>query len=137
MKERDKEYYNKKIGELYAVIENQEKIIRDLQEKINTYENPEDLTLFYMWIDSKAKDKIKELQQEKDTLYSALIATRTKYNNDKARYRRKAKRYKQIIDRAIEYVEPLLTDREDKFYIICSYNKMVLLEILNCRNRKI
>lgn len=34
MKERDKEYYNKKIGELYAVIENQEKIIRDLQEKI-------------------------------------------------------------------------------------------------------
>lgn len=33
MIERDKEYYNKKIGELYAVIENQEKIIRDLQEE--------------------------------------------------------------------------------------------------------
>lgn len=28
-----KEYYNKKIGELYAVMENQEKIIRDLQEE--------------------------------------------------------------------------------------------------------
>lgn len=33
MIERDKEYYNQKISELYAVIENQEKIIRDLQEK--------------------------------------------------------------------------------------------------------
>jgi uncharacterized protein YlxW (UPF0749 family) len=33
MIERDKEYYNQKISELYAVIENQEKIIRDLQEE--------------------------------------------------------------------------------------------------------
>ena len=33
MIERDKEYYNKKISELYAVIDNQEKIIRELQEK--------------------------------------------------------------------------------------------------------
>lgn len=60
MIERDKEYYNQKISELYSIIENQEKIIRDLQEKINTYENPEDLTLFYMWIDNKAKDKLKQ-----------------------------------------------------------------------------
>jgi predicted transcriptional regulator len=33
MIERDKEYYNQKISELYAVIENQEKIIRDLQQE--------------------------------------------------------------------------------------------------------
>ena len=33
MTERDKEYYNQKISDLYAVIENQEKIIRDLQEE--------------------------------------------------------------------------------------------------------
>lgn len=33
MTERDKEYYNQKIGELYSIIENQEKIIRDLQEE--------------------------------------------------------------------------------------------------------
>lgn len=36
---------------------------QQLKEKINQYENPEDLTLFYMWIDEKAKDKMKELQQ--------------------------------------------------------------------------
>lgn len=33
MIERDKEYYNQKISELYSIIENQEKIIRELQEK--------------------------------------------------------------------------------------------------------
>ena len=33
MIERDKEYYNQKISELYKVIENQEKIIGELQEK--------------------------------------------------------------------------------------------------------
>lgn len=38
MLERDKEYYNKKISELYAVIENQEKIIRDLQEEVKGYQ---------------------------------------------------------------------------------------------------
>ena len=66
MIERDKEYYNQKISELYSVIENQEKIIRELQEKINVYENPDDMTLFYMWIDNKAKDKMKELQKRID-----------------------------------------------------------------------
>ena len=38
MIERDKEYYNQKISELYAVIENQEKIIRDLQEETKGYQ---------------------------------------------------------------------------------------------------
>ena len=38
----------------------------DLQQKINTYENPKDLTLMYMYCDEKAKDKIKELQNKID-----------------------------------------------------------------------
>ena len=36
--------------------------ITNLQEKVNQYENPEDMTLFYMWLDVKAKDKMKEMQ---------------------------------------------------------------------------
>ncbi len=47
MIEKDKEYYNKKIGELYAVIENQEKIIRDLQEEKIKLENLLDTILTY------------------------------------------------------------------------------------------
>ena len=40
--------------------------ITNLQEKVDKYENPDDLTLFYMWLDEKAKDKITNLQEERD-----------------------------------------------------------------------
>ena len=40
--------------------------ITNLQQKIDLYENPDDMTLFYMWLDAKVKDKIKELQQRID-----------------------------------------------------------------------
>ena len=36
---------------------------QQLKEKINTYENPEDLTLMFMYCDEKAKDKIKQLKE--------------------------------------------------------------------------
>ena len=39
-----------------------------LKEKINTYENPEDLTLMFMYCDEKAKDKIKDLNEKVDYL---------------------------------------------------------------------
>ena len=41
----------------YAIENNQ------LKEKINTYEDPEDLTLMFMYCDEKAKDKIKQLKE--------------------------------------------------------------------------
>lgn len=34
-----------------------------LKDKINTYEDPEDLTLMFMYCDEKAKDKIKGLKE--------------------------------------------------------------------------
>ena len=37
-----------------------------LKDKINTYENPEDLTLMFMYCDEKAKDKIKQLKEVVD-----------------------------------------------------------------------
>lgn len=36
---------------------------KQLKDKINTYENPEDLTLMFMYCDEKAKDKIKQLKE--------------------------------------------------------------------------
>lgn len=33
-----------------------------LEDKIKTYEDPEDMTLMFMWCEYKAKDKIKELE---------------------------------------------------------------------------
>ena len=37
---------------------------KQLKEKLDKYENPEDMTLMFMYCEEKAKDKIKELQQE-------------------------------------------------------------------------
>lgn len=37
---------------------------QELKDRINQYENPENLTLFYMWLDTKAKDKMKQLEKE-------------------------------------------------------------------------
>ena len=39
---------------------------KQLKEKINIYENPDDMTLMFMWCDEKAKDKIKDLQHKID-----------------------------------------------------------------------
>ena len=43
---------------------------KQLKEKINTYENPEDLTLMFMYCDEKAKDKLKGVQEERDYLFN-------------------------------------------------------------------
>ena len=45
---------------------------KQLKDKINTYENPEDLTLMFMYCDEKAKDKIKQLKEVIDELNEAL-----------------------------------------------------------------
>ena len=43
-------------------IDDLQKEIEELQQRIKTYEDPEDLTLMFMYCNEKAKDKIKELQ---------------------------------------------------------------------------
>lgn len=47
-------------------IDNLRKQNKELKEKINVYEDPEDLTLMFMYCDEKAKDKIKELHNKVD-----------------------------------------------------------------------
>ena len=45
---------------------------QQLKEKINTYENPEDLTLMFMYCDEKAKDKIKQLKEVIEEVKTAV-----------------------------------------------------------------
>lgn len=56
--------YNLKIyiTNLQQKVEQLEKENEQLRTQVNTYENPDDLTLFYMWLDEQAKDKIKQLE---------------------------------------------------------------------------
>ena len=49
----------KRINPFQLYYENQQ-----IKEKINQYENPDDMTLFYMWLDTKAKDKMKHLENQ-------------------------------------------------------------------------
>ena len=44
----------------------------ELKQKINTYEDPEDLTLMFMYCNEKAKDKIKELHNKIDKAIEVL-----------------------------------------------------------------
>lgn len=43
------------------LIKEKDKEIEKLNKKIEQYENPEDMTLMFMWCDEKAKDEIKRL----------------------------------------------------------------------------
>ncbi len=65
-------------------LENQE-----LKQKINTYENPNDLTLIFMYCNEKARDMIEELKKElkeKDDFINKLQATKDRL--DKYDYER-------------------------------------------------
>lgn len=74
--------------------------ITNLQEKVNQYENPDDMTLMFMWCNEKAKDKIKHLQEENERL-----------KDEKPEYILRWKLEEQIDDyksrneKAIEYIE--------------------------------
>lgn len=66
----------KKLEELLAndrkIIEENYKEIERLNKKIEQYENPEDMTLMFMWCDEKAKDEIKRLNKENEELKHKL-----------------------------------------------------------------
>lgn len=57
-----------------------------------------------------ANREINNLKKQNDTLMSALMITKQKYKNDKARYRRKAKKYKMLINKAKKYMNENMID---------------------------
>lgn len=90
MIERDKEYYNQKISELYAVIENQEKIIGDLQTEIFGLNDrlscaKEQLDLYKSVIDEVReyiKNKIQKINREID--FEIDMGSQGNYHKQKA-----------------------------------------------------
>lgn len=59
-------------NQLLDYITNLQQENEHLRTQVNTYENPDDYTLFYMWLDAKAKDKMKQLQEENERLNNKL-----------------------------------------------------------------
>ena len=53
-------------------LDEREQEIERLTKKIEQYENPEDMTLMFMWCDEKAKDEIKRLNNIINEIYTFL-----------------------------------------------------------------
>lgn len=88
--------------------------ITNLQEKVNQYENPDDMTLFYMWLDEKAKDKMKQLQEENEhlrtdlnTYQNTVIEVNKECNSLFNHLTKKDLDYKSRCDKAIEYINEM------------------------------
>lgn len=64
-----------------------------LRTQVNTYENPDDYTLFYMWLDAKAKDKMKQLQEENERLKEKENKLQEKFKDWKKRIEKERKHY--------------------------------------------
>ncbi len=72
-----------------------------LRTQVNTYENPDDYTLFYMWLDAKAKDKMKQLQEENKGLKEENILLKASEPMSKLA---EDYGYKSRCEKAIEYI---------------------------------
>ncbi len=85
--------------------------ITNLQEKVDQYENLEDYTLFYMWLDEKAKDKMKELQEENIKLKELCDKYEEEHKTTFEEWKKDIKANKK----AIEYIEWHYKDNKE-FY---------------------
>ena len=88
--------------------------IARLKEQINIYENPDDLTLMFMWCDEKAKDKIKDLQEK----IAKLKGLCDKYEDEHRTTFEIWKNDIQKIDRAIEILNLLFLMFVLLFYLL-------------------
>lgn len=95
----------------YLQQENQE-----LKAKIKTYEEPDDLTLMFMYCDEKAKDKIKELKKQNEE-YKRLGFKHLQNRNNELENQQKE--FIEYMNKTIEELEcDDVDDEEMKGYLI-------------------
>ena len=83
----------------YELIEYTERLHKENQElkaKIKTYEDPEDLTLMFMYCNEKAKDKIQELEKQLEELEKENLILR-----EIVMIKKMAIPYKEINDKSL------------------------------------
>ena len=73
---------------------------QQLKEKKKTYEDPEDLTLMFMYCNEKAKDKIQELEEQLKIKHDGFMAS----VDESCELAEEIQKYKEVIDKAIMYV---------------------------------
>lgn len=68
---------------------------QELKSKIKTYEDPEDLTLMFMYCDEKAKDKIQELEGQLKIKHDGFMAS----VDEACDLAEEIQKYKEVIDK--------------------------------------
>ena len=116
-------------------VENIDKIldyITNLQEKVDQYENPDDMTLMFMWCDEKTKDKIKQLQEENEKLLVELNKNMIERNNYLSKNEKaieyinkfwKKKSYYEDVDNCMKYATMNEWDKSDLLNILQGEDK--------------
>ncbi|MGM9881592.1 MAG: hypothetical protein ACI31S_01970 [Bacilli bacterium] len=100
--------------DILDIIHSLEKENQELKEKVKTYEDPEDLTLMFMYCNEKAKDKIRKLENQQKEFIEYLEEEMEKninwYNSltphDKNYY------YKDYVDKDRNYMAVLSKHKE-------------------------
>ena len=92
---------------------------QQLREKIRTYEDPNDLTLMFMYCDEKAKDKIKELKkqlnginEERTYLYNKLSVENEQLNSLVNSCQEEIRRLKKQLE---EYIKQNMKLKDELF----------------------
>ena len=87
--------------------------IEQLEKKVDQYVNPDDLTLFYMWLDTKAKDKMKQLETEIKEANESVTWWQNRYE---AVVKQNDDNHKKVVklennrDKAIEEIKYLISN---------------------------
>lgn len=91
----DKDFYIKSQmkSDVIKYITNLEQENEHLRTQVNIYENPDDYTLFYMWLNAKAKDKMKQLQEENERLKEKENKLQEKFKDWKKEIEKERKHY--------------------------------------------
>lgn len=97
------------------VVKNLQQENQKLKAKIKTYEDPEDLTLMFMYCNEKAKDKIKELEEQLKIKHDGFMAS----IDESCELAEEIQKYKEVIDKLknklMEYFE---VGKDCYFYVL-------------------
>lgn len=111
---------------------------QELKAKIKTYEDPDDLTLMFMYCEEKAKDKIKELNKQLDYLRRSierkeetiidLQDERVPYTNEYvAKLENQQKKFIEYLENGMDicdgFLDTVKSDLQETPYGVISANK--------------
>lgn len=112
---------------------------QELREKLDKYENPEDMTLMMMWCTEKVKDENqalnKQLEENKDN-YNCLLKQKEQFEyimSKQVDYQGQQKEFKKYLEDEIKDTEKtieLLSDTRSSRIPILQYKKHIIEVIL-------